>query len=209
MLNMRAPGLFIALMIVVGCATPPGPEESGPDAGDVPDTDAAPVTVTVTPTEAARPAIAAGGASHLVVWDTPRNGTTDIYGTRMNASGQVLDPDGLPIAVAAGTQIGPRVAFNGQLYLVVWKDNRLGRAAIFGARVQSDGVVLDPGGIVIDDSGGSTQFPDVASDGAGFLVVWEGRCSAADCEHGVSGAVVSATGVVSARRRIAAPAALS
>ncbi|HUQ03997.1 MAG TPA: hypothetical protein VM261_15975 [Kofleriaceae bacterium] len=209
---------LLVLVCLAACVTPPDDDpgleldagvvaDVDASAGTDTDTDAATPPANVEPTAAARPAIAGGAGTQLVVWDTHRNGTTDIYGARLDANGRVLDPDGLSIAVAPGTQITPRVAFNGTLFLVVWKDNRAGRASIVGARVRLDGTVLDPAGVVIAADGGTTQLPDVASDGTDFLVVWEGPC--AGCVHGVSGATVSGAGVVGAARRLAPVDALS
>jgi hypothetical protein len=180
-------------LLLVACAAPVD-DELGTDTPDAP-------VPTGTPVAGARPAIATGVGGQLVVWDTPRNGTVDIHGARLSATGQVLDPDGIAIATADGTQIAPRVAWNGEVYLVVWKDNRDGRAAIFAARVHPDGTVLDPDGIRVAAPGGSTQSPDVASDGAGFLVAWEGPCDG--CFHGISAATVGGDGTVGAPRRVA------
>lgn len=192
---MRA-GLL--LLLAAACTEPVEIEEVPDPDGPLP---------TGTPVAGARPAIATGVGGQLVVWDSPRHGTVDIHGARLNAEGQVLDPDGIAIATAEGTQIAPRVAWNGEVYLVVWKDNRLGRAAIFAARVAPDGSVLDADGIQVAAPGGSTQAPDVASDGAGFLVAWEGPTDGA--VHGISAATVGGDGTVGAPRRIAAPFALS
>src|SRR5690349_14228154 len=111
-------------LLLAACTEPVEIEE-------VPDEPPPIATQLGSPVAGARPAIASGVGGQLVVWDTPRNGTVDIHGARLDAGGQVLDPDGIAIATAAGTQIAPRVAWNGELYLVVWKDNRDGRAAIF------------------------------------------------------------------------------
>jgi hypothetical protein len=191
--------LSLVGVLLVACTAPvaeePGadgaPEAAPPDAA----LDAPPVP-TGTPIAAARPAIASGVGGQVAVWDTARNGTLDVFGTRLSATGQVLDPDGIAIAVAAGAQVGPRIAFNGERYLVVWRDTRLGQAEIYAARVGGDGTVLDPGGIRVSVSGGAAQFPDVASDGRDFLVVWEAPCAATGCGHGVSGAIVRADGSV-------------
>lgn len=201
---MRASRLLVALLAIPGCVADPADMGGGDD--DV--VDPPPPPVDTAPVAAARPAMAWGGNSHLAVWDTPRNGGQDIYGTRVAADGRVLDPDGIAIGAGAGDQFTPRVAWNGQVFLVVWKDSRAGEA-IYGARVDLDGKVLDPAGIAIATDGGASQFPDVASDGRDFLVVWEGPCGLPSCEHGVSGAIVSGAGVVGAPMRIAGVAALS
>ncbi|WP_216612480.1 cadherin-like domain-containing protein [Myxococcus xanthus] len=65
------------------------------------------------------------------------------------------------------------VGSNGTDYLVVWFDLRDGTAPnLFGARVSSTGVVLDPAGISISSERGDRLSATVASNGADYLVVW-------------------------------------
>ena len=118
------------------------------------------------------PAVAFDGANHLVVWTDMRSGSGDIYGSRVDPSGNVLDPDGLPISVSAGSQAGASVAFHDSLYLVVWIDFRDGNENIYGARVTVDGTVLDPGGIPICTDGAIQVDAALTSNGAGWLAVW-------------------------------------
>jgi hypothetical protein len=66
---------------------------------------------------------------------------------------------------------GPSVAFDGRVYLVVWRDSRTG--GIFGARVTPGGRVLDPAGIPLNlTTGHDGGQPRVAYDGTQFVVVW-------------------------------------
>lgn len=77
------------------------------------------------------PAIATGGQGSLVVWADDRSSATnsatypsgsriDIYAARLDANGQLLDPIPIVVAENAAEQTQPRVAWNGQDYLVVW-----------------------------------------------------------------------------------------
>jgi hypothetical protein len=80
----------------------------------------------------------------------------------------VSDPVSTP---AAGSQYIPAVAFDGTNYLAVWVDGRDGAGfKVFGARVNQAGVVLDSTGIAISTANGF--LPEVAFDGANYLVVW-------------------------------------
>lgn len=70
-------------------------------------------------------------------------------------------------------QSSPAAASDGRVFLVVWteieEENR-----IMAARVRAhDRAVLDPEGILIARFESYQCFPMVASDGAGFLIVWE------------------------------------
>ena len=59
------------------------------------------------------------------------------------------------------------MAFDGTTFMVAWADGQTGRS--YGARVSSDGVVLDPDGISISSRGGSGS---VGFDGTNYLVPW-------------------------------------
>jgi hypothetical protein len=76
-------------------------------------------------------------------------------------------------AGAPGDQRAPAIAFDGTNYLVVWEDERSGRA-VFAARVSKAGTVLDPAGIPIAEEKASSEpfKPRVAYDGTNYLVTW-------------------------------------
>jgi hypothetical protein len=88
------------------------------------------------------------------------------------------------------------VAYDGTNYLVVWMDSRSGMSwDIYGARVNADGVVLEPSGLAVSLDANSQYNPGVACDGMNCLVVWEdfrSETSLAD----IYGARVSAAGAV-------------
>jgi hypothetical protein len=94
--------------------------------------------------------VAAGGGQFLVAWEDRRNEANlgDIFGARVGAMGglTVLDPAGIAIAVAAGSQQAePAVAFGSGFgsFLVVWTDDRNAAMTsndILGAQVSSGGV---------------------------------------------------------------------
>ena len=81
-----------------------------------------------------------------------------------------------PVLVASGDQSAPDVARAGGTSLVVWQDGRDSPTTgtdIYAARVSSTGALLDPGGVPVCAVNGPQEFPKVASDGTGFLVVWQ------------------------------------
>ena len=123
--------------------------------------------------------IAFDGTNYLVVWTDYRNGENpDIYGARVKADGTVLDPDGIPISTATGTQSTPQVSYYGPHYLVVWEDNRSGTGYdIYGARVRTNGTVVDVTGTGFSTAANDQLNPDLAFDGTNYLVVWQDRRS--------------------------------
>jgi hypothetical protein len=66
----------------------------------------------------------------------------------------------------------PSVASNGTDYFVVWEDYRsgIGFPDIYGARVASDGTVLDPTGIAVSTAVYGEYTPSVASNGTDYFV---------------------------------------
>ncbi|MEO0127730.1 MAG: FlgD immunoglobulin-like domain containing protein [candidate division WOR-3 bacterium] len=141
------------------------------------------------------PSVAFDGTNYLVVWEDCRNNSTipDIYCTRVNRSGTVLNPAGIAVSTAASHQYTPKVAFGGTNYLVVWADNRNGNWDIYGARVTPTGTVLDPNGIAICTNNSTQLYPNVAFDGTNYIVVWS------DTRNGdfdIYGAQVTTTGIV-------------
>jgi hypothetical protein len=87
----------------------------------------------------------------------------------------------------------PAIAFDGTSFFVVWHDERGGSYDIYGARVTTDGAVMDTSGIAVTTVAGDQLYPVVAFDGTSFLVVWEdGRSGSCD----IYGSRVSRDGVV-------------
>jgi hypothetical protein len=146
------------------------------------------------------PAIAFDGTNYLVVWTDGRSGSSDIYGSRVAADGQVLDPDGFVISTAVSAQLNPSVAFGDTAYLVTWTDWRDGNANIYAARVALDGTVIDASGIAVCDSAAGQEYPAVSSDGSDWLVVWhDSRSGQADiygARVAVDGSVLDPGGIV-------------
>jgi hypothetical protein len=148
----------------------------------------------------AAPAVAFNGTNYLVAWQDERNFTTnstDILATRVTAVGKVLDPAGIGVSTALAAQRNPAVAASGSDFLVVWEDDRnLGPTGtdIFGARVNSAGIVADQGGLAVSTANGNQTTPVVAGNDSTFLVAWrDGRNASTD----IFGTRVSRGGTVS------------
>lgn len=125
------------------------------------------------------PAVASDGNNFLVAYtDNRKTSKTDLYGTRVTASGMVLDPSGFVISKSSGYQMHPAVAFGKGTYLVVWDDTRSSSNGrdIYSARVSPSGAVQDKSGIPIVKLKEEQSFPAVAFDGLNFMVAWhDGR----------------------------------
>jgi hypothetical protein len=127
------------------------------------------------------PSISHDADNWLVVWDDSRNPgsgipipmpNNDVYGARVDPDGVVLDTSGIAIATETSYQVAPKVVHDGTNWLVVWQDARGGSYRIYGARVATDGAVLDPTGFAISNTASSQASPTLASDGSNTLVAW-------------------------------------
>ena len=121
------------------------------------------------------PALVFGNESFMVVWEDFRNLNYDIYGTRIDSTGSVLDSIGIPIEVdPASDQRHPEIAFDGTNFLIVWHktlDSAGTAYKIEGKRISKNGETVDPQPISIS-SGDKQRYADVAFGGGKYLVVW-------------------------------------
>jgi hypothetical protein len=140
------------------------------------------------------PAVAFGDSGYLVAWTHRPGQSYDIRGAMVYPDGTVGSE--LEITGESRTQQKPAIAFNGTDFLVAWQDERYSQyfGDIFGTRVSRTGTVLDPGGIEIARDSNAQWMPAVASDGSGFVVVWEDRRTVDQWD--VYGARVTAEGTV-------------
>ena len=142
------------------------------------------------------PSGASDGTNFLAAWLEATGQGSAISAARIRADGTVLDPVGFPVCDAPGHKSSLATGFGDSLYLVAWADNRSidGSTDIFCARVDREGNVLDPHGIVVCSATSSQDLPDISFDGSNFLVVWQdNRTSMYD---NIYAARVSPAGVV-------------
>ena len=118
-----------------------------------------------------RPSVAFDGTNYLVAFSRlTETGSHNILGIRVTPSGFVLDgPDGFVILSDVSDE--PVVAYDGNNFLVVSdKFSNITLQDIYGARVNSDGQVIEEFPIFI--APGGQVFPSVAFDGVNYLVIW-------------------------------------
>ena len=141
-------------------------------------------------------AVAYGGGAFVVTWGKVDSytGREDVYAARVTSSGEVLDPAGVPIAVAPWTKSSIDIASDGASFLIVWSDLRSGEPDVFGTRVGPDLTVLDPDNLVISMGADRQSSPNVAFTGSQYLVVWGDRRESAAGD--IYGTRVSVTGEV-------------
>jgi MYXO-CTERM domain-containing protein len=141
------------------------------------------------------PRLAFDGTNYLVVWEDRRSFSIDIYGSRVSATGTVLDPNGIAITTIIGDQTWPSVAFDGTNYLVAWQSSTSTSNDVVAARVDPNGTLLDPAGIPVSATSASTDVePRVAFDGQSFLILWSHYVSAFGATYDVWANRVSSAG---------------
>lgn len=120
--------------------------------------------------------IATDGSAYYVVW---LSNFSKLVGSRMTASGTLLEPAGTTITDDYSIYYGATVAHGGDTWWVGWSAANLVRTA----RVDADGVVLDPGGDPVPNGAsgtnnncyGLTLAP--STDGGAHVLWWDGRGS--------------------------------
>lgn len=150
------------------------------------------------PFEQVSPSIAFNGSVFLAVWaDTRSTFDIDIYGARLDASGNLLDPAGILICGTAAIQRRPVVSSNGDIFMVAWEDERNGSESgtdIYASIVRSDGEVLDPGGFAVSTANDLQTLPAIGSAEGNFFVAWADRRSGTN--YDIYGTFVSGSGTV-------------
>jgi len=141
------------------------------------------------------PDISFDGTNYMVVWQDERSDTFDIYGSRVDQNGIVLDPSGIKISGATDEQYYPSIDFDGTNYFVAWFDNRIGTGYdIYGTLLGTDGSVLNTSGIPISTAADAQRLPSVSFGGTDFIIIWYDRRDGSN--NDIFGARVNHSGVV-------------
>jgi hypothetical protein len=121
-------------------------------------------------------AAASDGRDFLVTWvDSQRSraSVNQVYATRMNAAGDILDPLGIRLPTSQPVyQVD--VVFLGENYLVYWNEPSpitSQTTAIMGARISRDGILLDPTPRLLADRA-QVSLRGAASNGNRTVIVF-------------------------------------
>ncbi len=108
--------------------------------------DAPPLTVSSSPGNQYPSGVAFGASTWLVAWTDDRNSAVtgnDVFAARLNSSGVLLDPTGIAVNIATGSQSVLDTVFGGGVFLVVWAFSTGSTTTLQAARVTAAGTVLD------------------------------------------------------------------
>ena len=117
--------------------------------------------------------VAAGPSGALVVWDpksTPIE--NELNAARLDADGQLLDPNGLAVAAAANCQAGVQLASDGQGYLLLFHDDRPNRAGFLSIRLDAQGQPLADSAAVFESPLDVRAKPQLTRVGAAHALLW-------------------------------------
>lgn len=90
-------------------------------------------------------------------------------------TGLILLNADFPVATLPSSELYPCAIYANDQYYLFWTDCRIYPIySLYGARVTTTGVVLDPNGKFLFAD--SVSNPRVAYDGTNFLVVWREGC---------------------------------
>lgn len=99
-----------------------------------------------------------------------RHGDIALQG--ISADGAPLFPSPIPVCTNSGDQWGPAAAVGQDTVYVVWTDDRNPRDQVWGQRLTLGGTRIGTN-VQIGAGTSFAYFPDIASDGTNFLVVWD------------------------------------
>lgn len=175
------------LTIAAGAMDPPGPF--------------------VGPLDRQSPFVASTGSGFLVAWTHGSSGlglpSQDIHGCFVPEKPGTPLSDPIVMSVEANQTRLPRIATNGENFLIAWPDDRIGATrtggeeGVFAARVSPAGEILDPEGIEIRASVEDFQWPPrVASNGRDYLLIWSDSRNFSTTGFDVYGARITGNGTL-------------
>ena len=136
--------------------------------------DAQPVAVSST-AGGFTPSIAFDGQQFLVAWTTPPGGNYDVAFARAELTLAPLDAPPLSLVALPDFEGYPSVVFDGANFLAAWSDDRTSSqdSDVYLGRVSPQGATLDGNGRLLSAAANNQRGGAVATDGRGYLVVWE------------------------------------
>lgn len=129
----------------------------------------------------AYPRVASDGRGWEVVWQDSRGGSQDIYGVKLNGTGVLERVTGI-VTLPSNNEETPDIAYNGDTYVVVWRDCRniaATDADIYACRVATNGIRMAGDTLISCDStgvngaAGTQSAPRICAFGSSCMVVWE------------------------------------
>jgi len=124
------------------------------------------------------PVLSWNGESYLILW-TGSGGkdTWYVYGRRVSADGEFLDPADVPIQTGGANKAFPALLWDGNQHLMIWEEDPGNYLGIYGASVDpknwefsSDAKLITSG-----QSEEKASFPALSIISNEVLVLWQGK----------------------------------
>ncbi|HYI00274.1 hypothetical protein [Hyalangium sp.] len=135
--------------------------------------DSAGIVVSNGPGFVAMPFVASNGVDFYVVW-AQNSYAWKVMGTQVTGSGTVSNPGGVRLTTASNNQYWPRVASNGDGYLVAWYQySSFYDADVYARQISSTGQLASTYIPIAIGSAYNESTPSVAANDTVYLVAWE------------------------------------
>jgi hypothetical protein len=146
-----------------------------------------------------RSSVVYGGGTYLVLWEDYRDTVNEphIFAARVGMDGVVADPLGMQIGFGGKGEADPKVAFDGQNFLIVWQDWRAWEDDIYAQFLSPAGKLVG-NNFAITSATNSQSSPSIAYSGSGYIVVWTDNRNSSTTGSEIYGAYVTVGGVVTA-----------
>jgi|GEM_PF-654139 len=114
--------------------------------------------------------VAASDSGFMITWYDNRNSSWDIYAQLFKFNGDTVGGN-FRVDDGSSDQYNPRIAANGNGYVVTWQDYRYGNSDIYAQRFDITGDTLG-GNFLVDDGGNYQYDPSLAMADSGFVIAW-------------------------------------
>jgi hypothetical protein len=126
--------------------------------------------VTTGPANAVGPVLAWSGSAYGLAWIDSRDGHTEIYFARLDASGAKIGAD-VRVTQVSSSKNGVRLVWSGSEYALAWTDNRDGNDEIYFARLDASGAKIG-GDVRVTNQPAPSESPVLAWSGSRYGLAW-------------------------------------
>ncbi|MFH1438908.1 MAG: hypothetical protein ABIJ56_24595 [Pseudomonadota bacterium] len=134
------------------------------------------------------PTIAWGASQWGVAWEDIRDGSYEIYFTRVSSEG-AEEGDDIRVTTDIAVSSGPSLAWSGTGWGLAWEDEIAGNREIYFTTVAPDGTVASP--VRVTEDGAISSDPVMVWDDGGWAIAWR---DARDGNHEIYAARIDAAG---------------
>lgn len=128
------------------------------------------IRITDAPSYSLGPSLAWNGSQYGVAWSDYRDGNSEIYFARLDASGTKIGGD-TRVTVAPGESASPSLTWSGTEYGIAWSDNRDENYEVYFARLDAAGTKIG-GDARVTVAPGESYSPALTWAGTDYALAW-------------------------------------